>query len=544
MRTFPTVLVPAVLALAPVTPSRAATPQWTWRASAPVQFQRLTLLGTLLVSTADGLTALDPARGAVAWTRDDVRRLKAPDFEELPDTRYGLLHLGEGAGGLKRRVELIDLTTGARLWDTRTLPIASVHGAFPALQRDMVVLVGSATERRGTVVLGVDLASGALRWRQDALFASAVKLRRVAGSGGALFRAQLDGDMPALFDGPDRMILWVSEDGPLALDLATGRRIWGSSIEGPAPSRAIGCAPWRLEGRTLFAPFGRTLQAIDARSGVVLWHTDPPFAGVVGRMQLTRSGLVVQGTRVRREHGETEGRPFLDLLDPAAGTSRWLRPPTGLEDASPFVALGDTLYVAADRHLLAVALADGTTRTVASLALEGHETVTGLEAFDGDLLATSSQTEARLSRQGEKRYERYDPAPTAPAWLRTAAVLEAAAANAQAIYALATAGDPLVFTYRLMDITLDPRGPRVMGLDPVLTRRYKASREAGAHRVVLTYVEEDGRRGVGLLKIEKASGQVQGSLMLGDRTPDLAYDPIEGRLFFVRDGREIACYGF
>ena len=33
-------------------------------------------------------------------------------------------------------------------------------------------------------------------------------------------------------------------------------------------------------------------------------------------------------------------------------------------------------------------------------------------------------------------------------------------------------------------------------------------------------------------------------LVIGDRTPDMTYDPVDGRLFFLRDSREIGCYVF
>ena len=539
----PALALAAALALALPIQARAADPQWVWHATAPVEFHRLTQLGTLLVSTADGLTTLDSASGAVLWTRGDVRQLKAPDLEELPLTSCGLLHLGEGLGGLERRVESIDFASGARLWDTRALPVETIHGVFPAPQCTLIVLIGAAGKGLGEVALGVDLRTGALRWRQDALFKRAPKLRRVAGSGGMLFRSALAGDMPALLEGPGRMILWVSEDGPLALDLATGRVAWRCAVEGPAPSIATGHAPWMLVGHTVFASFERGLLAIDARSGLEMWHTFSPFPSVAQRMRLTPFGLVVQGSRVRGERGGQEGRPFLDLLDAHTGRSRWLRPPKELHDAGPFTVLGETLYVAADRRLLAVTLADGTTRSIASIALQGHDTVTGLEALDGDLVVTSSQTTMRLSARGEKRYERYDPAPTAPAWARTAAAIEFAVNNVLALLDLYEQG-----LSGLAGVPgTPPAGPgleRFQGADPALTRRYKASREFGACRVVLTHVAEEGRSGIGLLKIDKASGEVRSRVLLNDRTPDIAYDPIDSRVFYVRDGREIVCYGF
>ena len=52
MRTATAVPGVAMLVLAPATPARAATPLWTWHASAPVELQRLTALGTLRPATS------------------------------------------------------------------------------------------------------------------------------------------------------------------------------------------------------------------------------------------------------------------------------------------------------------------------------------------------------------------------------------------------------------------------------------------------------------------------------------------------------------
>ena len=57
---------------------------WTRDFAAPVEWQRVTSLGQLVVSTSAGLHAVDPATGDVVWTQTSLKGLPEDGFQELP----------------------------------------------------------------------------------------------------------------------------------------------------------------------------------------------------------------------------------------------------------------------------------------------------------------------------------------------------------------------------------------------------------------------------------------------------------------------------
>jgi hypothetical protein len=57
--------------------------------------------------------------------------------------------------------------------------------------------------------------------------------------------------------------------------------------------------------------------------------------------------------------------------------------------------------------------------------------------------------------------------------------------------------------------------------NPELSRRFKASQNADAYVSMLTGgLEADGQKGVGLVKVEKATGAAAAKVVLGDKTPE------------------------
>src|SRR5882672_446343 len=61
-------------------------PAWSLRLDGEVEWQRVAPLGQLLVKTSRALTAIDPGRGKVLWTRADLGGLAQDHYEEIEGT--------------------------------------------------------------------------------------------------------------------------------------------------------------------------------------------------------------------------------------------------------------------------------------------------------------------------------------------------------------------------------------------------------------------------------------------------------------------------
>ena len=116
-------------------PLTADTVLWKFAARQDVTFMRLTPFGTVVVGMPDRVVALDPATGQPIWTREDVKNLSAGAFDIIPLTPYAIVRS-------RNSVAVLDVQTGATLWDSSAVPLDDVRGYLPVLERSEERRVG------------------------------------------------------------------------------------------------------------------------------------------------------------------------------------------------------------------------------------------------------------------------------------------------------------------------------------------------------------------------------------------------------------------
>jgi len=80
------------------------------------------------------------------------------------------------------------------------------------------------------------------------------------------------------------------------------------------------------------------------------------------------------------------------------------------------------------------------------------------------------------------------------------------------------------------------------GLEALASRRYSASADAGRFTYVLTDVEDDGRKGTGIMAVEMSTGAPTTRILLDDPEPDYRVDEVIGRLYYFRDHRAVSAF--
>ena len=81
--------------------------------------------------------------------------------------------------------------------------------------------------------------------------------------------------------------------------------------------------------------------------------------------------------------------------------------------------------------------------------------------------------------------------------------------------------------------------------NPTLSKRFKASSNRAEFSYVLTNAtDSSGKKGPGLVKLNKATGALEMQVVLGDKTPEYELDSYEGRLLFMKSEKEIVGYKF
>lgn len=493
----------------PGSAARAQTnPLWHYQASDSIAFFRVTPLGSVLVATAVSLASVDGTTGAPMWVRSD-KDLDESNVILIAASPFALVTWRTG-------FEVIDLNTGETRWSSRSLPIESSYGHVPVVERRMLLVYGKRAGDR-SVLVAADLETGAVLWQHDSLFVADPEPLVVRGP--YRTRKTMLGHQRPVFDTDSSMVLYVSKDGPIKIDVRTGSPLWRSGgfdgKEPPAPMK--GYAAMLHADTILYVPSDDRLTALDLRDGRILWDRTN-LKSKPQQLEWTPSGLVVR-------------IPHIDVLDLRTGTSRWPRPFTDLKRSTPFVVRGNDVYVAARGVFYAINLTDGTARELSQYKLRETDRPDSLDAVPGGFVLRSAQNLIVFDSTGSPAHHLFYPPPKLSALTRVAF---AAAAIAVSRWSYQEAKSEALRTGTPQQYWI---------VNPILKRRYGASKRAHDHYYVLTVLtDSSARKSAGLVKLNIVTGKEENRLLLGDRTPEYEVDAIESMVFFKQGKRRILAF--
>lgn len=252
------------------------------------------------VRSADGVdhVGLDARTGGERWRAVDDDGLVTLNTEELVVTSAGFG--GDLAGsGPSGPVNAYDRRSGEQRWSATNVPYFG--GSFGARVAGDTMVIQLYANAAPAGVMGLDLATGKERWRDDDRFwlhsASADVVVGVVGD----FPAS-GGDVVALSP-TDGAELWRASASDLATDTATETSTATTDTSNAnEQSWTMGLA---VDG-TVVTQFGQVLAGFDARSGDQQWRRDSalsPIAGGDGQVLLAKRQSGVE--LVRAEDGTT-----------------------------------------------------------------------------------------------------------------------------------------------------------------------------------------------------------------------------------------------
>ena len=97
-------------------------PEWTRDFAAPIQWQRATALGQLLVSTTAVLHAVDPNSGQVLWSHRDLANLPASGLDEIEGSPLVLI----SDGAENPRTVVLNVFNGQLVFDSRAAGLGQI----------------------------------------------------------------------------------------------------------------------------------------------------------------------------------------------------------------------------------------------------------------------------------------------------------------------------------------------------------------------------------------------------------------------------------
>ncbi len=217
-------------------------PDWSLRFESPIEWQRVTPMGHLLVSTATGLHGINPENGQVVWTRTDLGQLVEEFYEVIPRTPFVVI----SDETMPRRVVVLDSIEGRVIFDSKQAGIREVVGKNILHRRGALLILGVSAVGEAPVMALFDISAGEHRWTHESVFVRPKPIQtRVQKPKGKLFK----------------FMAKVTENAASAQQAAAP----------PEPAEEIKSFPIELGEDAFLLASNRGLFRIDSRTGEVAW---------------------------------------------------------------------------------------------------------------------------------------------------------------------------------------------------------------------------------------------------------------------------------
>jgi outer membrane protein assembly factor BamB len=149
-------------------PAYSAPPAWTRDFAAPVEWQRVTAFGQLLVSTSAGLHAVDPATGAVLWTHAHLGGLPEQGVEELSGSPLVLI-----SSGLESpRTVVLNAFNGKLIFDSRAANVGQISAPRVLPHAGSLLVAGFESGNPQPTLFAYSINDGRQLWKSDVLNAA------------------------------------------------------------------------------------------------------------------------------------------------------------------------------------------------------------------------------------------------------------------------------------------------------------------------------------------------------------------------------------
>ncbi|MFQ5627940.1 MAG: PQQ-binding-like beta-propeller repeat protein [bacterium] len=541
-------------------------PVWKLDFAKKIKWFEVAPTGHLLVSTDKALVGVDPENGKVLWKLEAYKKIQqAPEklfghwFDTfVPFTPYAIIMKFSGANKTMKSSSqpyyftLLNVITGEEIWSAESMGIKSDYGHILAPEIGGVLLYVKDKNKKKTMLLA-SLETGKTIWENQSFFKKrnpemidlfpTVETPDDDFFGEASVKKSIIGNQPPLFDTDETMITFMNKKAIRKWNAKTGELIWETEIKAKkAPAYAYGYAPMLLSetGDVLYAAVDKKVFALRTDDGGLLWQKAPKLKGGVTWMQLIPKGLVV-GNRAFLD--SKLGKPFITVLNVATGQPLWKKPFTGLKDATNFAIKDDLILVCANKKLYAINIADGAAMELANnLKFKGKETPEYLALREDGYFLQSSNNLMLISQNGQPVFQTYYKAPGLSMLERIAA---------KQIWGLTQHMMSKGWEVDVDDLRKNyPAWMHGSHLDQeafsdyMWEKRFKSSKNRETYTYMLTRIETDTAKGLGLVKVNKINGKTEGQLILGTKNPVYELDEYENRLFFKAGDKEIVCYSF
>lgn len=525
-------------------------PVWKVTVDKDVEWQKFSPNDNLIVGTKENLICLDKDSGQPLWTVDNLSDIHSDYFSFIPGTPYAIAEQliiveerDERTSALTRHghciLNLLDYESGRVIWTSRDLGLFSCQGNF--LVRSLKALMAYGRDEQDNDIMQlVDLATGNILWRNENFFdeEKPETFSMIVTDG---TEKVINGNQVPLFDTEETIITYMSRKYVRRWNVGTGELLWKSEIYPFKPPVLVeGYMPMALspDREIVYVPCRNYLFALRTIDGTKLWEEPVKLRGIPRHVEFVDNGMLVWG---ESDNKGKNGKPFIILLDPRSGQPLWEKPFNKLKDGltTNFIIRDNSLLIYSDKKIFSVDINDGSYAEFArDLKFDGKESPAYMKRTDDGYFLVSSQNLMLVNGQGQKVFHTYCKAPGVSGLLKFATIVSSLAGYTLGYYMVAGA----LPTYAPVNYRF-PRFKATVISDNyvyMLTETKPTLEELGKKE---QYGHNKNFSKPALVKINKQTGAIVGTLFLQDKTPIYDIDNTESKVYYARD-KEICCYDF
>ncbi|HYG09412.1 MAG TPA: PQQ-binding-like beta-propeller repeat protein [Pyrinomonadaceae bacterium] len=554
---------------------RAQAMLWTHKPAQEIKWYRVAEAGTLLVGTPASLYMLNPESGETLWRRDDLKGVAEYQTQEIAGTPLLLVSQNSGRVQGNTKLSALDALTGQTIWETEKLKGATVQ-VSPVYDRDMVLLLttrNASASKDKPDIIALKLSSGETIWESE--FTSNVDLYGMERGSRYFPKFDLSGAQPPVFDGDS---VYFTYAGLHRYNLSDGKLVWKVDYDVTEGKIKQGNAQAVIDGDTVYTSAKGQVRAIDKNTGAVKWASKD-FGGAVAEMHLRAGVLYGRLGGTFYDFGKREyvvKKPLgVVALDPRAGTANWFydKADDSITNLA-FLPDQNQILIADSKNLIALDTAAtgkakeaykvklefkfnlGAAATVAKVAKFGFGGLSALGSKGGDTtdepVSISRRENGTVVVRGKQHLLAFDPrtkqiawstkyaAPGVPGWQKiamTAITIASAAMSNSAEAAYASQGN-----WRSAGDSNRNFINAMSSYEQFMSKRYTATKGGGLYVYVLTDVKQEKEKGAGVVGVNMETGQGDRQIMFKDKEPDYEVDEASGRVFNLKNSKELNAY--
>lgn len=577
-------------------------PKWKTEVGSNAKWMKILPTGAVLISTNTALVCFDAGTQQKLWETKTLAEVPKETFTEIDGTPFAIFESTNPLKSLKAQTTIVDYMTGRVIYNNLEANV-SVREKTPLL--DMGALLLELKQEKKVFLALIDIESGKERWRFDLpdrktgfgigalkqsmksfldaspvsdkdnniLFPDDKVLKRIDGATGKLLWESInDKSVGRLNFSDDGSVIYVGSGRKIkAMSLADGKEIWKDALKIAGDFKMF--IP-TTENR-MYVVTATDMTLIDAATGKAVWKKPAEFANSFQTLRFTKEGILVFGSEEKTSSFDYIGfdgqalwkRPYrtdvpivnfelttkgilfanaeeANMIDLKTGDDTIWKKRIKLK-GSPVTYIDEKLaLIYADEKLYRVNLETAAYELVAEdIKFKGsEEDVQRIELVGSGYLLSSSQNMWVLSPEGKVVYSVYYKAASVSTGLKV----------------LGAVGK-VYNTMSNLEVTQDPNKPGVnnigrnqrgddiaAGINSVLAKRKNTFSTQDA-AFMMTRVEDGSTKRVGMVKVDKVSGQEKGKIVLKTLDPIYEIDYATGLLYVLvnsaASGSDLTVYG-